>query len=135
MTKDEMWKIIEESSPEDWTVTEVNNGVYHTVFNGDLSLCIVNDSDCNRREFSEDWVVSQPNHHAMRYDIQIMYAGNCVASIPVISVDGGNACIPMPDLKSKEFSYRKYKVALIGVHGNDRLDEYIGRCKLRVVEK
>ena len=41
MTKDEVWKIIEESSPEDWTVTEVNNGVYHTVFNDDLSLCIV----------------------------------------------------------------------------------------------
>ena len=135
MTKDEVWKIIEESSPEDWTVTEVNNGVYHTVFNDDLSLCIVDDSDFNRCECNEAWAVSHPDPHAMRYELQIMYAGNCVASVPVVSVDGIRACIPIPNSTSKEISYREYKVALIGSQGNERLDEYIKRCKLRVEEK
>ena len=135
MTKDEMWKVIEESSPDDWTVTHVGDGVYHTVFNGDLSLCIIDDSDCQCEEFNEDWAVSHPDSHAMRHELQIMYAGNCVASVPVVSVDGGRARIPMPNLANKEVSYREYKVARIGSQGNDRLDEYIKRSKLRVEGK
>ncbi len=133
MDYEEMWKIIEDSSPADWTETHVADGICEMVYKGDLYLRFVDDINCNVEEdFHEDWANRHPNPHARKHDIRLYYGPSCVESIPVVCVDGGRACLPYPNQETREIPYRGYKAAQIGVQGNSRLDDYIDRSKLTV---
>lgn len=133
MTYEEVWKIIEDSSPEDWTETCTGDGVCEIVYNKDINLRFIDDSGCNYIEnFQEDWANRHPDKHAHKHDIRLYYCQSCLESIPVVSVDGGRASLPYPDPETKTIPYREYKAAQIGVQGNSRLDEYIERSGLTV---
>jgi hypothetical protein len=134
MNYENAWKIIEESNCEDWIQTEVPIGVCETVYKGDLNLRFIDDTSCNEQDFNEEWATRHPDPHAKKHDIKLCYGQSCFASIPVVSVDGGRACLPYPNLETDKISYRDYKVAQIAVLGNSQLDEYIKRSKLTVAK-
>lgn len=133
MTYNEIWKIVETSEPDDWVETQTADGVVEIVYRNDLNVRFIDDYACEvEKDFQEPWANKHPNAQANKHEIRLYYASSCIESIPVVSVDGGRASLPLPEINTNEVPFRYYKAAKIGVQGNQRLDEYIERSKLVV---
>lgn len=64
-------------------------------------------------DFDEPWVRNFPNQNASAYWCQLTYAGQLLEKTLLVSVDGGRALIPVPDLSTGSISPFDYQVAMI----------------------
>lgn len=82
-------------------------------------------------DFTEDWANRHPDKKATGYWYELYYDGAFLDRFILVSVDGGRADIPPPNLQTKEISQFNYHVAKIHDTLNT-LDEYIKRSGLSV---
>lgn len=81
--------------------------------------------------FIEDWANNHPDPRATGYWYELYYDGAFLDRFLLVSVDGGRANIPPPNLLTKEISLLNYHVAKI--HDTlGSLDEYIKRSGLTI---
>lgn len=135
MTYEEVWRMVENSRPEDWIENHAADGVTEIVYKGDVRLRFIDDLSFEEMgHFNEPWATRHPNPNARRHALRLMYGSALVDTIPVVGVDGGRARLPYPN-SSGGISFRAYQAARIGSQGNTLIDEYIQRSGLRVEGK
>lgn len=135
MTIEEIWKMVENSNPEDWQENHAGDGRTEIVFKNDVNLRFVDDLDYEAMEnFNEEWATKHPDSHASKHELQLYYGASLIENIPVVSVDGGRARLPYPDAATHtQIPFRYYKAAQIGSQGNNLIDDYVRRSGLKVV--
>ena len=82
-------------------------------------------------DFREEWANCHPNPRACSYWCELYYDGSLIDRTILVSVDGGRALLPLPEVGTNEVSEYQYLVAQIhDVLGS--LDKYMKRSKLHV---
>ena len=129
MNANEVKKILEESSQEDWIVDD-DTGSF--TYKNDLNLHIERADYDNYNSFNEPWAVCHPNPNACSVQYTVKYGSSFVDRKTLVSVDGHRATLPMPasakDLTVKSADVNFAKIVDVG----DRVDEYIIRSGLKV---
>ena len=88
------------------------------------------DEGCVNNDFKEDWANKHPDPKASSYGHDILYDGNILKRVTLVSVDSGRATLPLPDRQTLELkSELDYKIASLFNQGSE-LDEYIQRSGL-----
>ncbi|MBG2836747.1 hypothetical protein [Proteus terrae] len=81
--------------------------------------------------FTENWANIHPDPHAIGYWYDLYYDGAFLDRFILVSVDGGRANIPPPDLRTNTIKLFNYHIGKIHDSMNT-LDEYISRSGLTV---
>jgi hypothetical protein len=89
------------------------------------------DEGVQNDDFIEPWANNHPNPKATGYWCNLFYDGAFLDRIILVSIDGGKATIPPPDIETGKISKHSYHVAKIHDSTNT-LDSYIQRSKLEV---
>ena len=89
------------------------------------------DDGVHCEDFAEDWATSYPSGKATSYWYELYYDGAFLDRFILVSVDGGRADMPLPDLQTKKISLLYYHVAKIH-DASGSLDDYIRRSGLSV---
>lgn len=94
--------------------------------------CKYDDEDVQNLKFVEKWANMHPNPQATGYYFNIYYASTLLKRIVLVSIDGGNALLPLPDsnMKVKKFDYKIAKV----FDNTQSLDNYLLRSGLSVIK-
>lgn len=126
MKFDDVERIIRVSKSDDWISCE-DKGSF--TFREDLALRIQRrDIDFNSI-FDEPWAKCHANTNAHKVIYDVFYNNSFVKTVTLVSVDGGRATIPMPEMFNfKTIMADDYHFAKIV--SPERLDEYIQRSGL-----
>lgn len=133
MTHDELLQFVKESSPEEWKGVS-NNWVSEVFLKEDPRLRFrakYFDEGIQNDDFQEEWANSHPDPRAVGYWHDLYYDGNLIDRFILVSVDGGRAFLPPPDLETGKIKMMNYKVAQFHDVLNS-LDQYIRRSGLEV---
>lgn len=129
MNADEVKKILEKSSQDDWIVDDETGSF---TYKNDLELHIKRADYDDYNSFNESWAVSHPDKNACSVEYTVKYGSSFVDRKTLVSVDGHRATLPMPasatDLTVSPADVNFAKIVNIG----DRVDEYLRRSKLEV---
>ena len=129
MTQKEVTDILATSSQNEWIVDDETGSF---TYKDDLNLRIERAEYDKSNSFNEDWATGHPDSKAEKVNYTVKYASSFVARETLVSVDGGRATLPMPDVKTKKIvSSDDMNFAKI-VDVSDRTDEYIERSGLTV---
>ena len=129
MTQKEVNDILATSSQNEWIVDDETGSF---TYKDDLNLRIERAEYDKSNSFNEDWATGHPDSQAEKVNYTVKYASSFVARKTLVSVDGGRATLPMPDVKTKKIvSSDDMNFAKI-VDVGDRTDEYIERSRLTV---
>jgi len=121
--------ILATSSQDEWIVDDETGSF---TYKEDLNLRIERASYKNSRKFNEDWATKHPDSEANAVDNTVKYGSSFVSRKTLVSVDGGRATLPTPDMKTKKtVSKEDMNFAKI-VDVSDRTDEYINRSGLTI---
>jgi hypothetical protein len=90
--------------------------------------CAYDGDDIQNDNFKEAWANKHPNPHATGYYFNLYYCATLLKRIILVSVDGGNATLPLPDSnnKVKEFDYKIAEIFDV----TNTLDSYMQRSGL-----
>lgn len=129
MTFDDVKMALANSCHDDWIFSD-KKGTY--TYKQDLMLRIVRrDIDYDRDNFcGEPWANCHPDPSAYRVTYDVFYGESFICSEILVSVDGGRATLPMPEINTNLVDQSSYHFAQIVEP--DRLDEYMERAKLKV---
>jgi len=83
------------------------------------------------KDLKEKWAKKHPDHSVNSYWYDLSYDGALIDRFILVSVDGGQAELPMPDPVTLEADPLTYKVAQIFDEHNT-LEEYMGRAGLSI---
>jgi len=83
------------------------------------------------KDFSESWATAFSNSTANCYWFDLSFDGALIERFILVSVDGGQVELPLPDPGTREVDPLTYKVAQIFDQHNT-LEEYMARAGLRV---
>lgn len=129
MNADEVKKILEQSSQNDWIVDDETGSF---TYKNDLELHIMRADYDDYDSFNESWAVSHPDKNACSVKYTVKYGSSFVDRKTLVSVDGHRATLPMPasatDLTVSRADVNFAKIVNIG----DSVDEYLRRSKLEV---
>lgn len=132
MNNEKIKNILATSTQNEWNVDD-DSGTFS--YKDDLNLQIIRTSYENWTPFNEEWATKHPDPSAEKVDYVVKYRDAVVARESLISVDGHRAELPMPksatDLRvlASEVNFAK-----IVTTGGDRIDEYLNRSRLQVVQ-
>lgn len=134
MTEAEFWKTVLASTKEEWGYVGISEDLSIAFYKPDMNIRFENDENALLiKDFRETWTGNQIDPVASKHDIRAFYGNTCIASIPMVAVDGHRAWVPIPEKKGNNtVSYRDYRVAELAFENNSALDEYIKLCKLTV---
>ena len=89
------------------------------------------DTGIHDKEFNEPWLITQPNLTATSYWYDLSYDGGLIDRFILVSVDDGQAKLPLPESNTLEVDSLSYKVAQVFDEHN-ALDEYIQKTGLKI---
>jgi len=129
MRQKEVNNILATSSQNEWIVDDETGSF---TYKDDLNLRIERAEYDKSNSFNEDWATGHPDSLAEKVNYTVKYGSSFIARKTLVSVDGGRATLPMPDVKTKKIvSSDDMNFAKI-VDVGDRTDEYIERSGLTV---
>ncbi len=131
MKLDDVKKILSTSTKDEWIVDDESGSF---TYKNDLNLHIERADYETYREFDEPWAKSHPDPKAVAVDYVVKYGSSFVDKHTLVSVDGHRATLPMPksmdDLRVDKTDVNFARIVDIG----DRVDEYLSRSKIQVVD-
>jgi len=134
MNYDEMLDFIKKSnSKKDWKRIKTN-WAEEAFLKEDPRLRIRvrwDDAGIHDKDFNEPWAIPQPDQTVNSYWYDLSYDGALIDRFILVSVDEGQAKLPLPDPTTLEVDLLTYKVAQLFDEHN-KLDEYMSRAGLRV---
>jgi hypothetical protein len=83
------------------------------------------------KSFNESWAITHPDPTAISYWYDLYYDNALIDRFILVSVDGGQAKLPLPDPTTLEVDPLVYKVAQIFDEHNT-LDEYMSKSGLSI---
>ena len=89
------------------------------------------DTGIHVKDFNETWAITHSNPAANSYLYDLYYDGALINSFILVSVDGGQAVLPMPDSTTLEVDPLNYKVAQI-IDRHNTLDKYMSKSGLSI---
>lgn len=89
------------------------------------------DAGIHVKNFNESWAVTQPDSTENSYWYDLYYDSALIDRCILVSVDGGQAQLPIPDPDTLEVDLLTYKVAQI-FDKHNTLEEYMGKAGLSV---
>ena len=89
------------------------------------------DAGIHVKSFNESWAIKYPDPTASSYWYDLYYDSALIDRLILVSIDGGQAELPMPDPTTLEVDPLAYKVAQI-FDKHNTLEEYMGRAGLSV---
>jgi hypothetical protein len=125
MNRNEYLTLITNSNNEDWYFSDE----YTATFKNDLSIRLKLNADMNN-PFYEEWAINHPDKTNWRETATFFYNQSIIYVLNLVSVDGGRATLPYPDLKTNKIPSFKYNLAKIC--WPEHLDEYIKRSGLSI---
>lgn len=132
MNLDEILQFIIETHPKnDWKLVH-SKYTEEAFLKEDMRLRIRvrwDEEDRASRSFHEVWATNFPDSNATRDWYDLLYDGNLIERYMLISVDGGRAELPLPDLGTKEVGPCIFKIAQI-FDASSTLNEYMRRAGL-----
>lgn len=135
-TKDNIIRVILESEEvDDWDVL-ISGQLQTAVFKHNVNLRIQINHEIegvHSTNFSEKWATKHPDSHATSFYCITYYGQSSIMQNILVSVDGGRAFVPLPDLKTLTIDPLSYKITKI-IDKADRTDEYIKRSGLKLSE-
>lgn len=87
------------------------------------------DAGIHERNFAESWAVTRPGQTATSYWYDLSYDGALIDRFVLVSVDGGQARLPLPEPSTLEVDSLAFTIAQI-FDEHDTLQEYMGRALL-----
>lgn len=136
MNIDEIMNFIETTNPaDDWTsIGKDWSRDYFLKEDPRLRFKInYTDEGTHSDNFQEEWATRHPHSQAVSFWVDLYYDTSFIDRRILVSIDGGRALLPPPDLLSKKIKKTDYKIARI-FDAHKSLDEYIGRSRLEVGE-
>ena len=131
MKLDDVKKILSTSTKDEWIVDDESGSF---TYKNDLNLHIERADYETYREFDEPWAKSHPDPKAVAVDYVVKYGSSFVDKHTLVSVDGHRATLPMPksmdDLRVDKTDVNFARIVDIV----DRVDEYLSRSKIQVVD-
>lgn len=121
--------ILANSSQDEWIVDDETGSF---TYKEDLNLRIERESYDARRKFNEDWATKHPDTEAIAVNYTVKYGSSFVARETLVSVDGGRATLPMPDVKTKKTVSQEDMNFTKIVDVSGRTDEYLKRSGLEI---
>ena len=89
------------------------------------------DAGIHDKDFNAPWAITHPGQTATSYWYDLYYDGGIIDRFILVSVDEGQAKLPLPESTTLEVDHLSFKVAQIFDEHNI-LDEYMRRTGLRV---
>ena len=132
MTSEEIKNILATSTQDKWTIDD-ESGTFS--YKDDSNLQIIGTPYEDQIDFYEKWANSHPDTSAKRVDYVVKYRDAVVERQTLISVDGHRAELPMPRSETGlRVLASEVNFAKIVFSGADRIDEYLNRSGLHVVQ-
>ena len=129
MTYDELIQFISSTdSVNDWQSID-RNFIQERFLKEDPRLRIATkniDDGIHNEDFREAWANSHADPSAVSYHYNIIYDGNFIHRIVMVSVDGHRATLPLPNIQTMQVDPFNYKVAQI-FDSMYTLDDYMRR--------
>ncbi|MGD8777875.1 MAG: hypothetical protein PVH88_02820 [Ignavibacteria bacterium] len=131
------WSTIEElvlnsDANNDWSgLTKGTSSISYLKDDVNIRIeCSYDNDDIQNDDFKDKWANNHPNPKATGYFFNLFYSATLLKRIILVSVDGGNALLPIPNSKGivKKFDY---KIAEI-FDTTQTLDEYLDRSGLSI---
>ncbi len=134
MSYEEILDLITSSNPEqDWKWIETRRAE-EAFLKEDPRLRIrarFDEEGIHVKDFSESWATTFSNSTATSYWFDLSYEGALIERFILVSVDDGQAKLPLADMTTLEVDPLTYKVAQIFDEHNT-LEKYMGRAGLSV---
>ena len=133
MTYDELFEILHRAVTSDWLVN-TKKGVY--TYSHDLDIRVEREpTAAEDASYVEHWACPSPGSRARKIHYNLYYRSSLVEHFTLIDVDDGAAQLPLPHHGvGLAVSSKHYDLARI-VDQEGRLDEYMQRCEVRLVER
>ena len=87
------------------------------------------DTGIHDKDFNEPWLITQPNQIATSYWYDLSYDGGLIDRFILVSVNGGEAKLPLPESTTLDVDPLSYKVAQV-FDKNNTLDDYLTKVDL-----
>lgn len=122
-------RILSSSSQEDWIIDD-DTGSF--TYKNDLNLRIERQDYALTLPFNETWATNHPDPEARKVNYTVKYNNSFVTRETLVSIDGGRATLPMPDVKTKKvISKEDFNFAnIVNINGN--IGKYIKASSLQV---
>lgn len=130
MTYDEIKEILSNSTQDDWLIFD-EEGTF--TYKEDVNLHIERkEIDFERDKFeTEDWATDHPDPEAYKREFKVKYNNSLISVKTLVSVDGGRALLPLPDLSTMGVKPEDYNFAKI-VDLHREVDKYLKSSGLHV---
>lgn len=134
MTFDELIQFIQDTDPiTDWHSID-RNFVEERFLKEDPRLRIFAkkiDDGVHNDDFQEHWVNKHPDPSAVSYYYNILFDGNFIHRLILVSVDGHRATLPLPNRQTMQVNLFEYKVAQI-FDSLNTLEDYVRRSGINI---
>lgn len=129
LTEDSILNEIFDSTKEDW-----NKEAYRDFFTYKHNILLtIEEKEESEREFFELWANRHPDKKAYFHEYEIKYDKTRVTSIYLVSVDGGRAYIPLPNIETNKVKDKHMKFAnIIHSYPENINYEYVERSGLEI---
>lgn len=121
--------ILANSAQDEWIVDDETGSF---TYKEDLNLRIEREPYDLRRNFNEEWATKHPDTEAKTVNYTIKYGSSFVARETLVSVDGGRAILPMPDVETKKNVSQEDMNFTRIVDINGKADEYLKKSGLKI---
>ncbi len=132
MNFDEILNFILTTNPkDDWKII-TNNWAEEAFLKEDPRLrfrCRYDDEGTHNKNFKEPWANKHPDSKATSYWYNLSYDGSLIERYILVSVDGGRATLPLPNISTSKVKPLPYKIAEI-FDQIDSLKDYMQRSGL-----
>lgn len=134
MSDDELLVFVQNSDPlNDWETIALD-ATEEFVSRKDRRLrfrICYDDDGVHLRNFRESWANQHPDPCAVSYYCHLYYDQHVVRRWILVSVDGGRALLPIPNIHTRQVDQLDYRVATI-VDDQSKVDNYLQRSRLSV---
>ncbi len=132
LTFDGIVKVILESDPKnDWVRSSMGSRQVCS-FKAQPHLRLEYDYDDDVVDnFNEKWAVRHPDPKATSYFYYLFYGSSVIDRQLLVSVDGGRATLPAPDLRDMKISEYQYRFGKI-FDPSKQYEDYLGRSGITV---
>lgn len=129
LKEDSILNEIFDSTREDWNKEEFRDffTYKHNI------LLTIEEKEESEREFFQPWANRHPDKKAYLHEYEIKYDKTRVTSIYLVSVDGGRAYIPLPNIETNKVKDKHMKFAnIIHSYPENINYEYVERSGLEI---
>ena len=134
MTYDELIQFIQDTDPvNEWHSID-RNFIEERFLNEDPRLRIISksiDDGIHNDDFQEAWANGHPDPSAVSYYYNILFDGNFIHRLILVSVDGHRATLPLPNTQTMQVNPFDYKIAQI-FDATNTLDDYMRRSRIHL---